>query len=88
MPGNMKVTTGWGNTEFRTYEFISSEQGKGDNPMQETAESRRRRGISSPPPPQMQQRELAGQMIQIWAEQGYAIGSFRETRVPGEVPAK
>lgn len=73
-----KLATGWDNTEFRSYEFIVDDRGDGDNPMQETTESRHRRGIHNPPPTQTQQKELSGQMIQIWAEQGYAIGSFRE----------
>lgn len=56
--------------------------------MQETTESRQRRGVQNPPPTRVQQKDLSGQMIRIWAEQGYAIGSFRESGAMEEILAK
>ncbi|KAJ5354987.1 uncharacterized protein N7496_012199 [Penicillium cataractarum] len=68
-------STGWANTECRTYEFLpdGNDSELEDAMIQETVESRQCRGKFGPPPTRASQKELCGLILQGWADQGYAI---------------
>ncbi|KAJ5317765.1 hypothetical protein PENANT_c004G08181 [Penicillium antarcticum] len=75
--------TSWTNVEYRTYEFAEEKNGSleqlDDAPLQETTESRHRRGKFNTSPTREAQKVICEQMLIGWAEQGYPVGTSKES---------
>jgi hypothetical protein len=68
--GHEKFTgTGWENTEWRSYEFVSATDERAS--LRETSESRVRRTGKETPLTEDEQRELRASAEREWSESGY-----------------
>ncbi|KAG0651549.1 Phosphoglycerate mutase [Hyphodiscus hymeniophilus] len=75
--GNEKFTgTGWANTEFRSYEFLSATDEAAS--LVETRESRERRKGTEKPLSADEQRELKAAAEREWRDSGFQSGSGAE----------